>query len=343
VNVGRSTGVAEHHFRTVLTRFNVTRLVAVAGVGALGLVAAVPAHASTSTEQVAATAHAVDAAAQRWFTAQADAARINADIADVEHRIAIAQASMEHTRKLATERAVVIYKNSDIGLSSIFGDTALDSARRAHLADDANAGGDEAIAQLTIAVDDLNTQRSSLEDQRARQQKILTEVAAERAALDAELAAVRTEVRREATVALASARDRAARLRATAKVNSLSSVSPARTSNPLAAPIGPALSSAAPAIVAAPPADGRVSSHHNDPFLSCTRARESGGRYDIVSSSGYYGAYQFLPSTWDTTAVHAGRRDLVGVLPSHASQFDQDETAWSLYQWQGKSPWGGRC
>ena len=62
-----------------------------------------------------------------------------------------------------------------------------------------------------------------------------------------------------------------------------------------------------------------------------------------MSPSGYYGAYQFLPSTWDTTAVHAGRRDLVGVLPSRASQFDQDETAWSLYQWQGKGPWGGRC
>jgi hypothetical protein len=59
---------------------------------------------------------------------------------------------MEQTRKLATERAVVIYKNGDIGLSSMFGDNALDSARRAHLVDDANAGGDAAIAQLTVAV-----------------------------------------------------------------------------------------------------------------------------------------------------------------------------------------------
>ena len=73
---------------------------------------------------------------------------------------------MERTRKLATERAVVIYKNADLGFSSMFGDNALDSARRAHLADDANAGGDAAIAQLTVAVDDLNTQRRSLEAQR---------------------------------------------------------------------------------------------------------------------------------------------------------------------------------
>jgi hypothetical protein len=86
-----------------------------------------------------------------------------------------------------------------------------------------------------------------------------------------------------------------------------------------------------------------VSPHHDDPFLVCTRMRESNGRYDAVSPSGYYGAYQFLPSTWDSTAVHAGRLDLVGELPSRASPFDQDETAWALYQWQGTGPWGGRC
>jgi hypothetical protein len=38
-----------------------------------------------------------------------------------------------------------------------------------------------------------------------------------------------------------------------------------------------------------------------------------------------------------------GRLDLVGVLPSTASQYDQDEMAWSLYLWQGTTPWGGRC
>jgi hypothetical protein len=87
-----------------------------------------------------------------------------------------------------------------------------------------------------------------------------------------------------------------------------------------------------------------VSPHHNDPFLVCTRAHESGGNYSVVSSSGlYYGAYQFLPSTWTATAAHAGRMDLVGVLPSHASAYDQDEMAWTLYQWQGNGPWGGRC
>ena len=57
----------------------------------------------------------------------------------------------------------------------------------------------------------------------------------------------------------------------------------------------------------------------------------------------YYGAYQFAPTTWNVTASHLGRLDLVGVLPSQASQYDQDEMAWALYQWQGNAPWGGRC
>ena len=92
------------------------------------------------------------------------------------------------------------------------------------------------------------------------------------------------------------------------------------------------------------PAQSAVSPHHNEPFLVCTRARESSGDYTAVSASGmYYGAYQFLPTTWNVTAAHAGRLDLVGVTPSAAAPYDQDELAWALYLWQGSGPWGGRC
>jgi peptidoglycan hydrolase CwlO-like protein len=337
VNVG-SIGVAEHHFRTVLSRVHVNRIIAVACISALGLVPAVAAHATTTADQITATSKAIDVAAQRWFAAQADAARIDANIADIEHQITSAQARMERTRKIATARAVVLYKNADVALSSLFGDSALDSARRAHLVDDANAGGDAAIAHLTAAVDDLNAQRRSLESQRAQQQKTLREVASERHTLDAELASVRNVAAHEASVALASARTAQARIRADARVHARAAATPA---DALAPPTAPPIAVTTPA--STPTDNGRVSSHHDDPFLVCTRARESGGQYNIVSSSGYYGAYQFLPSTWDSTVVHEGRLDLVGILPSRASQFDQDETAWTLYQWQGKGPWGGRC
>jgi hypothetical protein len=76
----------------------------------------------------------------------------------------------------------------------------------------------------------------------------------------------------------------------------------------------------------------------------CTRDRESGGNYGAVNPSGpYLGAYQFLQSTWDSTANHAGRASLIGVPPNTASEYDQDDIAWDLYQWQGAGPWGGRC
>ena len=89
-------------------------------------------------------------------------------------------------------------------------------------------------------------------------------------------------------------------------------------------------------------AQSTVSSHHDDPFLVCVRQHESGGNYSIDNPNGlYHGAYQFLRSTWDATAQHAGRSNLVGVDPHHASVADQDEMAWALYQWQGKAPWYG--
>jgi hypothetical protein len=131
---------------------------------------------------------------------------------------------------------------------------------------------------------------------------------------------------------------------AEARVHDLSaSTTSASTSDATALPTAPPTTAPTQVVVTPPTDTGRVSPHHNDPFLVCTRARESGGNYGAVSSSGYYGAYQFLPSTWDVTVVHEGRTDLVGVLPSHASAYDQDEAAWALYQWQGNAPWGGRC
>ena len=84
------------------------------------------------------------------------------------------------------------------------------------------------------------------------------------------------------------------------------------------------------------------SSHHDDPFLTCVRQRESSGNYTAHSPDGrFHGAYQFLQSTWDDTAKHVGRHDLVGVAPHVPSPATQDDMAWALYQWQGPRPWAG--
>ena len=87
-----------------------------------------------------------------------------------------------------------------------------------------------------------------------------------------------------------------------------------------------------------PGSGGSLSGHHNDPFLTCVRQRESGGNYQAHSPDGqYHGAYQFLQATWDATARHIGRTDLVGT----ATPTMQDDFAWALYQWQGSGPWAG--
>lgn len=85
---------------------------------------------------------------------------------------------------------------------------------------------------------------------------------------------------------------------------------------------------------------------HNHPFLACTRAHESDNAngYAAYNPSGpWYGAYQFAQGTWDSTAIHAGVPQYAGVNILQVPGFVQDVLALHLYQWQGKSHWGGRC
>lgn len=119
---------------------------------------------------------------------------------------------------------------------------------------------------------------------------------------------------------------------------------PTTTAAPVAAAAPAPAPTPAPAVVAPAPApDGGMSASEAS-FLACVRQRESSGNYGVVSANGlYYGAYQFHRSTWDSTASHAGRGDLVGVAPNTASPADQDAMALHLYRWQGSAPWGGYC
>lgn len=93
--------------------------------------------------------------------------------------------------------------------------------------------------------------------------------------------------------------------------------------------------------------EGRPAAEPNErdqQFLACTKDIESDGDYRAVSPSGKYrGAYQFDQPTWDGTAERAGRPDLVGVQPDHASPADQDAMAVTLLHWRGSEPWLGRC
>ena len=289
---------------------------------------------------VGAARAAVDDVARRWFSAQAEAADIEQRLAKVAQRVEAADARAASTREIATERALQIYKGAGNSFVSLLGSgDALESARRVALIDHANAGSNAAIDKLGGVTDDLRAEQADLRAARTRQTEVLADLAGRRKDLEKALA--------EAVSA-----DRAAQARAAAsRLAARTMTSTSRQSAPNAAgvsAVGPGQGSRTADPVPgetpapAPPSAG-THPHHDDPFLACTRARESGGSYGAVNSAGYYGAYQFAPLTWDTSASHAGRLELVGVLPSHASEYDQDDLAWSLYQWQGKAPWGGHC
>jgi hypothetical protein len=102
------------------------------------------------------------------------------------------------------------------------------------------------------------------------------------------------------------------------------------------APVTAPPATAPPTTVAIPPSAAAV--------LACIRQRESGGNYAAVSANGVYrGAYQFSQATWDSSARHAGRPDLVGRPPNTVSPPDQDAVALDTYLWEGLAPWGGYC
>lgn len=78
-------------------------------------------------------------------------------------------------------------------------------------------------------------------------------------------------------------------------------------------------------------------------YLACVRRTESGNSYTAVNPSGAGGAYQIMPVTWNATAQHIGRSDLVGVPPQYATPSSQDLIAAALLEWQGPSAWRDGC
>jgi peptidoglycan hydrolase CwlO-like protein len=350
---GRSVGEAEHCTNTGLTRFQRATPVAALFVAfaliAVGMPTAASAqstnaqstNAQSTNDHVAATRAAIDDVANRWFAAQRAAAQLDDEITHLQQRVDGMRDHIAQTQKTATARALLIYKGaSSVSLGSVVGSDALDSARRAELIARANSENRRAMDALSAQTADLAAHRRDLLARRAEMHKALDSVASERRALDEQLSVLRARARSEAAVA-ALATARLTTRRTAAAMRPVSTLRSSQTTATVVAAStttnGPATSSSVSS------SSGGVSPHHNDPFLVCTRARESSGIYTAVSPAGYYGAYQFSTSTWDATASHAGRLSLIGVLPSRASEYDQDELAWTLYQWQGKAPWGGRC
>lgn len=59
-------------------------------------------------------------------------------------------------------------------------------------------------------------------------------------------------------------------------------------------------------------------------WLLALRTCESGGNYQTNTGNGFYGAYQFMLSTWRNIALKNGRSDLAAIYPHQAAPADQD-------------------
>jgi len=340
--VGRSAGAAEHRVARHRIGIALSRTTSLTRATALGCVVALVlagapalAAAQTASPSVTTIRAAIDATANQWFAAQRHAAELDQQIQMLSRTLADEEQHVARIREIADARAVQVYESNNQGLDTMLGKDPLELGRRAALISHANAAGESAIEALNNSVADLTARRDHLQSARGDLVRTLRELDTRRRALDADLATLQLRTGHVASRTVLAADSGRSPQVAPAGAPTASAPAPALAAAPL--PVSQ------PASVAAPRDSGAVSPHHDDPFLVCTRARESSGDYRVVSPSGYYGAYQFAPTTWNAAASHAGRLELVGVLPSVASEYDQDEIAWTLYQWQGNSPWGGRC
>lgn len=124
------------------------------------------------------------------------------------------------------------------------------------------------------------------------------------------------------------------------------------------------VSLAALTLAASPPLGAAVTTHptgqawestyvHRNPYLVCLRSRESPGHralyyedgYVYATGNGYYGAYQYRPSTWVTATryYYGGWSYVSGTTPDRISQSIQDRVTLAYARATGGSPWGYAC
>jgi len=180
-------------------------------------------------------------------------------------------------------------------------------------------------ADLTTAVNRLQSDRKALQTEQSEEQQIL---------------ASSQKLVSQASAALASAQSTA----------QLLATQHAQITGQLASAVAQqeaqqAAAARAAAARAAPPASGGTPPLPTlPPFLRCVIQAESGGDYQAVSPTGQYmGAFQFAQSTWNYAAQLAGKPTLIGVRPNEASPYDQDLLAIALYNADGEQPWYDPC
>ena len=254
-----------------------------------------------------------DAAAGAYFSALDHYQALTAQIASIEAQLPGLRAQEAANLKSTVQRAVAAYEQGGSGQLSAIMDSSdlLDAARRTQWLQVLNAADDHSLAGLKATSARLHSEERTLQSDQASSAAALQVLNAEGQTINVELTAAVTQQNRLAAAAAASA------------------APPASVGEAGSGPLGGGGGSSAP-------------SSSEDAFLACVKQRESGGNYQAVNPSNqYFGAYQFSQATWNATANHAGRTDLINVRPDHASPADQDAMARVLYEWQGRGPWAG--
>jgi peptidoglycan hydrolase CwlO-like protein len=297
----------------------------------------------TEADQAVAEAQAeVDRVADAYFDALERTRELEARITDLQGRIDELRERVAQLKRITSDRAVAAYKRSGNFLEAAFLDDpgAADTLRRIKVLDLLNAHDDVAVRALHRTQDDLASERGELDAAREKQASAVDRLRQQERQVNATL--VEAQNRRQAVIELQLEAQRQAEAAAAAAA---AAEEAARAAAQAAAPPAPPPSTATPAPVpSARPANTGVHPQHNHPFLVCVRFKESTNNYQAYNPGGpAYGAYQFLQPTWNLTANRAGRGDLVGLDPRRASEWDQDDMAWTLYQWQGKRPWIVNC
>jgi len=285
----------------------------------------------TQADQAVAEAQAqVDDVAGAYFDALQRAQQLDSQIAQLQGRIDESRQRVTELKQITNDRAVAAYKRSGNSVGSVFLDSsgAADTAQRIKLLDLVNAHDDDAVRLLRRSQDDLSREHQDLEAARGQQADAVARLKHQDVEVNAKLVAAQTQRQ----VAL----DQQLQAQQQAEAEAAAAAAAAAAAPPTTQP-APRPNNPAPVPANSVPTGG-VSPHHNDPYLTCVRRHESSDNYQAYNPGGpAYGAYQFLQSTWNLAANHAGRGDLVGLDPRRASQYDQDEMAWTHVPMAGQA------
>jgi Transglycosylase-like domain len=327
-----------------------TRAAIVAAIALLAVpLAGGPARAADANggQSAAALRSEADAIADRYFDALAKFELLDREITENQGAVAALAARARSARVDARHRAVSAYRTSSAQLPTIVGShDAIAAARRIRLIDNVNQRDRAAYARLRSTRKALNTRRRTLEADRKAQADALDALRGQSTAMEAKLALAQQQDQAQAALVVQALVQGQAPLAAqtveTPTTTAPTTAAPTVTTAPTTTTTVPP-----PTVVTPPPnylGTPGVYPMHDNAFLTCVRARESGGNYSAVNPAGpYLGAYQFLQTTWNAAANHAGLTTLIGVPANVATPYDQDHVAWVLYQWQGAAPWGGSC